>query len=183
MRILSKEINSKTIKKLEDLRNTLLLNYSEVEDGSGLKKGTYSKIARELVSSGLETIGAIILFFGFEYHEFFDFSKPLPSEAALKKRMERFHKAHGSTAYEVIYKQPELSEVIEHRLLHTSLFDNWVNVETISAYLKTSYGYEYGNVSAGLLGAVKSQLLISRKKRSTPDSKSRYNEYKRYGEG
>lgn len=164
MKDFAKQINEKSRHRLKDLRTKLLLTYKQVDKGAQVTQNTVSRIEKGTVASSLDNIGAIILFYGFEYHEFFNFSKPLPDEKSLRSQMERFHRKHDSKAYEVIYKQPELIELVEHRLIANGVFDKWVTTADVEDYLTEHYNYSYENVSGTLLRAVnKRQILTFRK--------------------
>jgi len=170
------DLNEFAVKKLKKLRNTLLLSYRQVEKGAGLKKNTYSKIESGAVLTNLRTVGALINFYGMEYHEFFNFVKELPSERTLRKKIETYHKIHNSSAYEVIYEQPDLIELIEYRLLLSDLFTDWIIAEEVITYCKKQYKYAYllSSVRNTLNNAVTKGWLVR-------DDKSKPKRYKKKG--
>src|SRR5690606_34787092 len=171
-------LNDAAVKKLKDLRNILLLSFSQVERGARLKKNKYSKIESGSILSNLNTIGSLINFYGIEYHDFFNFEKELPDEKTLRRKIEAYHKRHNSSDYKVIYEQPDLIEFIEFRLLKTSLFADWVTAEQLVTYCKGNHKYDYIVSSARntLNNAVKKGWLVV-------DDKAKPKRYKRKDEG
>jgi transcriptional regulator with XRE-family HTH domain len=177
MKELINESNIETGRKLRNLRNILLLSYQDIETATKVSRITVARVEDGEKGCNRESVLALIFFYGYELHKFYDFSKRLPTEKELKKQMIDFHINHESKEYEIIYKQPDLIELIEQKLLKTALFNKWVEVTDVYKFCKEKYVYEYNSISGTLILATKKGLLTSRKKDN--DAKARVNEYRK----
>ncbi|PWG81917.1 helix-turn-helix domain-containing protein [Pararcticibacter amylolyticus] len=150
----------KTGNKLRDLRNILLLAVNVVSKATGISDSTIDRIEKGDVGVGSGRIYSLISFYGFEYQDFFKFSRPLPTEDQLRRQMKRFHEQNGCDAYKIIYSQPDLITLIEHKLLKTELFNDWVIEKTVYKFCEENFGYQYNSILNTLDLAVKKQFLI-----------------------
>ncbi|SEM22181.1 hypothetical protein SAMN05216436_102275 [bacterium A37T11] len=158
------DLNELFYKKLSEriskLRKIFILSYEAVAKGTGLTGVTIKKIEESKGTSYINSIIPIINFYGINHADFFNFSKPLPSETQLRKNMIAFHKEHNSTAYEVIFEKPDLIDLIELRLLDSTLFDTWVTDKDVFAFCKKNYKISYTSIPNTLDLAVKKGFLI-----------------------
>lgn len=171
-----KDTNDKIGRKLKGLRGILLLSRRKIAKELSMDGQTVGNFEEGKTGGNSDKLSALILFYGYTHEEFYDFSKPLPTEKQLKSKMKRFHESIGSDAYKIIYDRPDLIDLIEFRLLDTDLFDDWQDADQVIEYCEAKYGYQYISTSVPntLNNAVKKSWLIR-------DDKSRPKRYRRKG--
>lgn len=162
MKKIIEKIHIASGQRLKNLRNLLLLSVVDINKATGITRPTINRI--ESGEDGIRSnIEMLILFYGYTLEEFYAFP-PLPTVDQLRNRIVEFHTIHKSNTYNIIFKQPDLSELIEHRLLkETTLFNNWVDIQDVSNYCIDNYNYEYKNISGSLLTMVNNNFLKSKK--------------------
>lgn len=150
--------NIETGKKLRAIRNLLVRKPEEITDVLTMTTNTL-KNAENGENVGVEVINELILFYGYSLSEFYNL-RSLPTWKKLIKKIEDTHKAINSKSYEILFDQPSLIDLIEHRLLDTDLFTIWADENAVIKYCKDSYGYEYKSATNTLNNAVTKEWLI-----------------------
>jgi transcriptional regulator with XRE-family HTH domain len=150
--------NIETGKKLRAIRNLLVRKPEEIADVLTMTTNTL-KNAENGENVGVEIINELILFYGYSLSEFYNL-RSLPTWKKLIKKIEETHKAINSKSYEILFDQPSLIDLIEHRLLDTDLFTIWTDENAVIRYCKDSYGYEYKSATNTLNNAVTKEWLI-----------------------
>lgn len=150
--------NIETGKKLRAIRNLLVRKPEEIADVLTMTTNTL-KNAENGENVGVEIINELILFYGYSLSEFYNL-RSLPTWKKLIKKIEETHKAINSKSYEILFDQPSLIDLIEHRLLDTDLFTIWTDENAVIKYCKDSYGYEYKSATNTLNNAVTKEWLI-----------------------
>src|SRR5690606_2056876 len=100
---LIKKINQNTGKRLFALRAILVLSRGKIGKKIDVDGQTIGSLESGETGGYSDKLSALILFYGYSHKEFYDFSKPLPTEKQLKSKMKRFHESIGSDAYKIIY--------------------------------------------------------------------------------
>lgn len=146
-------------KLLEELRNTLLLKPEDLADVLSISTNTIKKAERG-GNVGIEVLGELIFFYGFTFEEFYSL-KQIPHWKELVLRIETFHKKHRSQAYKILYKKPNLIDLIEFRLLKTDFFDKWMDEQDVIQKCEKEYGFKFDSATNTLNNAVTKGWLIS----------------------
>jgi len=154
------ELIEKAIERLIEVREALSLKIPALAKSSPLSKSTLERLEKREGTPSLETIFSLILFYGFTLSEFFDFEKPLPDADRLKRKMKAFHKKIESDAYEKVFSQPKLNDLIPEELIPNGYFDGYHTVAEVVDFCKEEYGYTYENATNTLNIAVKKGWLI-----------------------
>lgn len=145
--------------KLRQLRNLLVLKPEVLSSVLTISTNTIKK-AEEGGNVGIEVIGELVFFYGFTMEKFYSLDD-LPTWEELIKQIENFHLKHKSVAYKIIFERPHLLDLIEHRLLNTNLFREWVQEDQVLEFCKKEYNYNYSSATNTLNNCVKKGWLIS----------------------
>lgn len=177
MKYIISSLHKETGQRLKELRNLLLLSVSSLSKATNIPRPTIVRIEKGN-DSKRSAVEALILFYGYSIPEFYRFGK-LPTESNLRKRIQQFHKKNHSQSFKIINDQPDLIEIIEHKILKNyTLFNDWVGVKTVHQFCLAELGYNYTNVSGTLLTAVKKRKILILKKDPRAANEN-FNVYKR----
>ncbi|RKO70766.1 hypothetical protein D7322_15980 [Sphingobacterium puteale] len=150
--------NIKTGKMLKALRNLLVRQPDEIASVLSMTTNTL-KNAEKGANVGTEVINELIGFYGYTPKDFHSLES-LPTWEELLQKIESFHKANKSDVYLILKEKPNLIDLIEHRLLNTKLFKNWVDENSVLNFCKTEYDYSYESAINTLNNAVTKGWLI-----------------------
>ncbi len=157
---ISDALIEKAVSRLIEIKEKLSIKTPQLAIASPLSKSTLERLEKREVTPSLESLFSLILFYGLTLPEFFDFDKPLPDAEKLKRKMKAFHKKMGSDAYEKVFSQPKLNDLIPEELIPGGYFDDYRTVADVVSYCKEEFGYTYGNATNTLNNAVEKGWLV-----------------------
>lgn len=147
---------------LKLFRNILLRNPEEIASVLTITVNTIKNIESGK-NSHAENINELIFFYGYSLQEFYSL-KQLPTWQDLFKKMKVAHSSIDSEAYKIIYKNPNLIDLIEYRLLGSVFFETWVTEKEVVQFCSNNYNYEYTQAAQTLNKAVENGWLIKDEK-------------------
>lgn len=146
--------------KLEKMRNLLVLKPKDLASVLTVSTNTIIK-AEKGGNVGVNVLGELMFFYGYTIEEFSSL-KNLPSWEELQERIISFHKRHNSKAYKILEKKPRLIDLIELRLLHTTVFKNWIDESGLNEYCRIKFNFDYIDTDSTLELLVKRKILVKK---------------------